>query len=577
MAIQLRRNRRATLFVAMCASAVVLAACQPLPVMTSDPAAPRTDGTYVDPVALLPDAGAPGLGTVNYPVPPSNVLFVAPGGSNAASGSQAAPLRTIQAAADRAVAGTTIVLRSGVYNESVRFQRGTVTVQPFGREVVWLDGSIGTTGWVKDGTAARWVVNFDDPLPSPTTFDPLAIDPAYPMAGDPHMVFINGSSLTQVASRGAVTSGRFFHDAANKRLYIGSDPASGEVRVTNLSTAMVVSVPNSAVRGIGIRRFGTMLSDQGAIRFTANKALVENVVIRQNAIAGLSIMGEDALVRKVTSYENGRLGIHAHNANRLVIDRSAVYRNNTERFAIGGAAGGIKTTYSNGVTVMATASYDNVGKGIWYDLSSADSRTVNSVSARNDVGIMVEMSMGGIVASNVVSDTLDGIRILETSRSEVYNNTLWNNQRGISFVDGLRGPVPLNSTIRNNAICANKDSTKPHVVVDDANRSRSAAQMGATLNNNAYYRSSAITTPFKMTWGNYPSGKIVSKTLATIQANTGQDLASFSAESATRCPFFGQYMANPFTVMGAALPTSVATALGATAGQPVRIGVLNLG
>jgi parallel beta-helix repeat protein len=545
--------------------------------MPAEPAsAAPTDGTFVDPVALLPGAGSIGPGSVSYPIPTGNVLFVAPNGNDAAAGTQSAPLRTIQAAADRAISGTTIVLRGGVYHQSAWVKRGPVTIQNYGNEAVWLDGSTPTTGWVRDGTAARWVVNFTSALTVPTNVDALAIDPAYPLAADPHMIFVNGTPLTQVSSRTAATAGKFFHDKPNKKLYIGTDPASGEVRVTNLDTALAVQVAGTTVRGIGVRRYGTLLHDQGALRFTTDFGKVEQVTLHQNAIAGLSIMGRDAVVRNVTSYENGRLGIHGDYAHRVFVEDSAVFRNNTERFSIEGAAGGLKLTHSNQARVTGMAAYDNFGKGIWFDLASANSKTVRSVSARNDAGVMVEMSGGGIVASNVIADNNDGIRILETSNTHIYNNTLWNNGRGISFIDGERTKTATNSTIKNNALCASTASVNPHLVVDDVNDKRSGWVMGAVSNNNAYYRRSTDTTPYKMVWGNHPNGRIVSRTLSAIQSGTGQDLASVAAENATSCPFYGDYMTNPLTVMGAALPSNVANAVGVKAGVPTRIGIIAL-
>ena len=359
----------------------------------------------------------------------------------------------------------------------------------------------------------------------PANVDALTIDPAYPLAADPHMVFVNGTPLTQVSSRTAATAGKFFHDKPNKKLYIGTDPASGEVRVTNLDTALAVQVAGSTVRGIGVRRYGTLLHDQAALRFTADSGKVEHVTLRQNAIAGLSIMGKGAVVRKVTSYENGRLGIHGDYAHNVVVEDSAVFRNNTERFSIEGAAGGMKMTHTNGARVTGMAAYDNVGKGIWFDLASASSKTVRSVSARNDTGVLIEMSGGAVVASNVLADNNDGIRILETSNSHLYNNTLWNNGRGISFIDGERSRKATGSTIRNNALCASTASANPHIVVDDVNDKRSGWDMGAISNHNAYYRRSTNTTPYKMVWGNHPNGRIINRTLSAIQSSTGQDLA----------------------------------------------------
>ncbi len=46
----------------------------------------------------------------------------------------------------------------------------------------------------------------------------------YRTAGLPDQVFIDGQPLIQVTSRADVRPGRFFHDLAGDRLWIGDDP-----------------------------------------------------------------------------------------------------------------------------------------------------------------------------------------------------------------------------------------------------------------------------------------------------------------------------------------------------------------
>src|SRR5688500_1303986 len=62
--------------------------------------------------------------------------YVAPGGSDAAVGSLEQPLGTIQQAADRAAAGDTVLIRGGVYRETVTLPRSgsagaPITLRPF--------------------------------------------------------------------------------------------------------------------------------------------------------------------------------------------------------------------------------------------------------------------------------------------------------------------------------------------------------------------------------------------------------------------------------------------------------------
>jgi Ca2+-binding RTX toxin-like protein len=51
---------------------------------------------------------------------PTNYIWVSPTGSDAGTGSKDRPLKTIQAAVDKATAGTAIMVKEGVYNENVK-------------------------------------------------------------------------------------------------------------------------------------------------------------------------------------------------------------------------------------------------------------------------------------------------------------------------------------------------------------------------------------------------------------------------------------------------------------------------
>ncbi|MCU1523592.1 MAG: Chitinase, partial [Microbacteriaceae bacterium] len=70
------------------------------------------------PAAVTPPAGAAPLGSISYPAP-KDALFVSPNGSDQASGTKAAPLRSVQQAITVARSGQTIVLRAGSYHQRV--------------------------------------------------------------------------------------------------------------------------------------------------------------------------------------------------------------------------------------------------------------------------------------------------------------------------------------------------------------------------------------------------------------------------------------------------------------------------
>ena len=79
------------------------------------------------------------------------VLWVSPNGRDSADGSQDAPLRSIQEAADRATPGTAIMVREGVYRESVEIDRSGTPDAPI--RLVSADGK-GAAEIVAQGSSA---------------------------------------------------------------------------------------------------------------------------------------------------------------------------------------------------------------------------------------------------------------------------------------------------------------------------------------------------------------------------------------------------------------------------------------
>ncbi|MBE6386416.1 MAG: DUF1565 domain-containing protein [Lentisphaerae bacterium] len=72
-------------------------------------------------------------------------FFVAPNGSDSAAGSKAKPFKTIAHALDQAVAGDTVTVQPGVYNESLRFRSGgdknaPLTLRAAKPGTVFIDG-----------------------------------------------------------------------------------------------------------------------------------------------------------------------------------------------------------------------------------------------------------------------------------------------------------------------------------------------------------------------------------------------------------------------------------------------------
>jgi parallel beta-helix repeat protein len=86
-----------------------------------------------------------------------------------------------------------------------------------------------------------------------------------------------------------------------------------------------------------------------------------------------------------------------------LIENNRVWANNTRRFDFEWEAGGVKLAVSEDVIFRANSVYDNVGPGLWCDISCR--RVVyegNRVERNHDAGIFFEISFRATIRNNVV-------------------------------------------------------------------------------------------------------------------------------------------------------------------------------
>ncbi|MEV5575712.1 right-handed parallel beta-helix repeat-containing protein [Spirillospora sp. NPDC052269] len=502
-------------------------------------------------------AGSLPVGRTSYRIPRGAVI-VAPSGSDAAAGSASAPLRTLAAAITRAPEGGTIVLRHGVYHESVTVPEGRrLIIQAHPGEAVWLDGSSRITSWKRSGSvwaAGGWTYRFDD---SPSYTKGAAdgtnpafkfLDPAYPMASHPEQIWVNGVAQQQVASAGQVRPGTFFVDLRGRRLLLGSDPSGREVRASTLQEAVTLQGAGSVLRGIGVRRYATSIPQLGTVKVLGANVTVENLTVTDSASTGLSVDAPHARLSGITSLRSGMLGMHANYADDLRMENVLAKGNNTEHFRPAPVSGGIKITRSRKVAVAGGVVSDNRGKGLWFDESVQNITVTGLRVVRNsDHGLVLELCAQAVIADNVVGDNgEDGLKINDTSAVRVWNNTLTRNGRDLHLIQDHRADDPTapahatgsdprhapdpamtwrigQITIANNLVALGRDATPCLLCVEDTTHQRAASQIGLTVNGNAYSRRDASHPRALVVW---PTGKGDPKSFddkAAFRDATGQE------------------------------------------------------
>ena len=546
----------------------------------------------------------------NYPIP-GGAYFVSPDGKDSNSGKTPNSPWPVQKALRKAASGTTIVFRGGTYrNVNAGFIDKKMTLQPYPHERVWIKGSNKVNGWVPDGGIWRkddWAYSF------PPIMGKQAVDPNYPMADYRDMVYINGVSLKQVATKAEVVPGTFYVNSANKKLYIGDDPGNGIVEATARKAALNIWKHGSydpsytVIRGLGFAHYANQ-----AIGVGAGHVTIENNTFVWNGIDGIEFWGtgdggklginSDAVVRSNIFSFNGAKGLGGNMVHRMLLENNIVSYNNIEHFSKIWEAGGIKIIASDGVFLRNNIVEHNFGHGIWIDVSATNATIVNNLSRYNEsVGIFYEISHNGMIASNVAYKNGVGIMLSDTTNTRVYNNTLSMNNNDLVVKDTER--VNYNSAqvaagitwiARNNVVKNNilSNATTSGALLDASNcdTKYNSGLMISDFKNNAYYRtfSGRPRNAIKWSLGDGWSSQLGVRCTAGYKsvdafdaANNFQSNAMVVDDVATN-PFFvneanGDYCLKSDSLAigyGESLPEDIARAVGVEAGRRVNLGAL---
>lgn len=514
-----------------------------------------------------------------YPVP-DGALFVAPGGSDGAAGTQDAPLATLGRALEEAAAGGTVVLRGGMYREGDLLITKPLTVQPYPGEQVRLRGSDVLGGfraeggvWVKDG----WTTTF--PLATTLGCDPdHCLDEEYPEADHREMVFVDGQPLRQVLSRAAVEDGTFF--VGGGQLVLGADPAGGTVEATVRDGGLQVNArgAGTVIRGLHLAHYAG-----AALEIYGPGSTVEGTVAEYNAVQGAELQGADHVVRNSIFRHNGRVGLTGWTADRLLLEGNTFEANNAEHFARTWSAAGAKIARTKHVRVIGNRFLDNDATGLWLDIGADDAVMIRNHARGNVIGLFFEISRGALIASNVAEGNNVGVMIANSADAQVWNNTLVANDANITVKQGARvfdgedaavvTKQVSGTVVRNNLLSA---AEGPQISAQKA--PCNGPEMFSAVNTNGYHASGRVAR-----WTG-PGGvcEAIYDTLGAFRSATGNEAGG--SEFAAGAPMFtdpaaGDYRlvaGSPARGAGAPLPAAIAEALGRSSGAGVDLGALHL-
>ena len=274
----------------------------------------------------------------------STFIYVdASAGSDSNSGAQSAPLKTVQAAVNKASTlnqqgvGVKIIVNPGVYRESVvvgnyKATSATLTIQSAVTGKAIIAGSDVVPGWTQENSTT-WSAPFSHTtgfcaIPSgwPTTYAPVI--------QRTEMVFVNGTPLTQSISSADVKPGTFFFSDGYQMLHIappaGTNMSTAVVEVASRpSTMNITSRSNIVLRGLVFEHAADCINTSGVSLNSINNLLIDSVQANWNNWGGLGIYSSTNITvqNSVANYNGGTGLLGNKNQNLLLSFNESDYNN----------------------------------------------------------------------------------------------------------------------------------------------------------------------------------------------------------------------------------------------------------
>jgi parallel beta-helix repeat protein len=526
----------------------------------------------------------------NYPIP-SGAYFVSPDGKDTNSGKTPDSPWSVAKALASAPSGSTVVFRGGTYRNITASINKQLTLQAYPHEKPWVKGSVIVTDWVADRAIWRkdgW--NYSFALNMGSEY----IDPKYPMARYGDMVYINGVSLKQVASKAEVVPGTFYVDSASKQLYIGDNPAGKTVEATAIEDGLIIAPKfgsSTVIRGLGFAHYA-----DSALNVQAPQVMVEDNTFVWNGVQGAGFTGADAIVRGNTFSYNGRKGVAGYLAHRMLLENNTISYNNVENFSKIWDAAGAKFVTTEGLTSRNNIIEYNFANGLWLDESSTNATIVKNRLRYNDnMGVLFEISHNAIIAANLMyNNGMAGIMVSDSSSVRVYNNTLSMNNKHIVFKDTTRVNtdaaaraagikwVTRDNVLKNNILSSARGSNLFDAAGCDPKQK--GTKMIAATDYNAYYRESSSKQKNLTRWalGAGNCTPINYSSITSFKAATGFEMNTLAVDNVATNPFFvdeanGDYRLkanSPAVGSGIPLPPDIASAMDMAPGVSVDLGAL---
>ena len=380
------------------------------------------------------------------------------------------PGDNIQAAVKAAPAGTTFLLKSGVYRMQVVLPKAGDTFIGQGsvdfngsEELSFLHDPAGSGLYVSTAVAS-------------TAFHG-SCQSLHPLCGYSQDLFIDGQLQNLVSTPAGLKSGSWYFDRGHNKVYLPVNPAGHVVELGMESYAFYGSASNVHISNLTVEKYATP-AQWGAVGGTTGQSgglgsgwVVNTVETRWNHGGGI-VLGDNSQILNSYVHNNGQIGIKFDFCTNCKAIKNEISWNNYAGFATNWEAGGSKFWSTTNLLVQQNYVHDNVGQGLWTDTNNVGTTYESNVVVNNtEVGILHEVSYSAVLHSNTVKGNQAGssnwvgngqIVILSSSNVEIKGNIIEvpaSSGDGIVIVNQTRGTGTLGPWIASNNYVHNNTVT----------------------------------------------------------------------------------------------------------------------
>jgi len=375
-------------------------------------------------------------------------VYVSKSGSDSHSGTSSSPLKTIQAAVNKAnynnqkSIGTKIIVGSGVYRETVTVNRGStgvpLTIQASTTGSAIIAGSDVLTGWTNvSGKAYTYYRSWN------YNFGYCAVPSGWPsgfpsIAKRTEMIFVNNVPYTQVLAESQLRAGTFFIDEGTNQILVKT-PSTTSIWTATVEAAVrpetlqVNSRNNLVLRGLVFRHARSCINQSGADVNSSYNVLIDRVQANWNNWGGLAVNSSSHItVQNSIASHNGGVGFQGFRDQYTLFKYNESDFNNwrgSQAALYNWGMGGTKLMGMRSTTVQNHYSYGNQAQGLWFDTDNKNITVASATVAGNALsGMQLEANEGPIVVKNShLCSSGVGVTVLNNEKLTMQYNTFYNN------------------------------------------------------------------------------------------------------------------------------------------------------